>query len=102
MLDKILTISCQDLIFKSKGVLLILQRLGVGLRETFHLGHLRHISPIDEDVSYGSIVDILGVCTLRKESSVMPSLVTQYVLLFANHAVPDLLMARVDDEATSP
>lgn len=31
----------------------------------------------------------------------MPSLVTQHVLLFANHAVPDLLGVRVDDEARS-
>ena len=30
----------------------------------------------------------------------MPSLVTQKVLLFANPAVPDLLGAQVDDEAT--
>jgi hypothetical protein len=31
----------------------------------------------------------------------MPSLVTQQVLLFANPIVPDLLGARLDDEATS-
>jgi hypothetical protein len=31
----------------------------------------------------------------------MPSLVTQQALLFANPAVPELLVARMDDEATS-
>jgi hypothetical protein len=46
-------------------------------------------------------VDILAVCTLRKEPLVTPGLVTQQVLLFANPAVPELLGARVDDEAMS-
>jgi hypothetical protein len=31
----------------------------------------------------------------------MHEVVTQQVLLFANHAVPELPEARVDDEATS-
>jgi hypothetical protein len=81
--------------------LLILQRLGVGLRETFHLEHLGDILPIGEDIGHEAIVDLLAVCTLWKESSVMPSLVIQQVLLFANPSVPDLPGARVDDAATS-
>ena len=93
--------SCQDWRSKSKDVLLILQRLGVGLRETFHLEHLGDILPIDEDIGHEAIVDILAVCTLWKESSVMLRFVTQQVLLFATPAVPEILGVRVDDEATS-
>jgi hypothetical protein len=81
--------------------LLILQRLGVGLRETFHLEHLGDILPIDEDIGHEVIVDIIAVRTLRKESSLMLGFVIQQVLLLADHAVPDLLGARVDDAATS-
>lgn len=79
--------------------MLILQLLGVGLRETFHLEHLGDILPIAEDVGHEVIIDSLAVCALRKESSVMFRFVTQQVLLFANPAVPELLGARVDDEA---
>jgi len=81
--------------------LLILQRLGVGLRETFHLEHLSDILPIDEDIGHEAIVDILAVCTLWKESSAMPGLTTQEVHLFANPVAPERLGAGVDDEATS-
>ena len=52
--------SCQDGRSKSKDVLLILQRLGVGLRETFHLEHLGDILPIDEDIGHEAIVDSLA------------------------------------------
>ena len=74
--------------------LLVLQLLGVGLRETFHLEHLGDILPIDEDIGHEVIVDIIAVCMLWKESSVMPNLVTQQVLLSLNP-----VGARVDDEA---
>jgi hypothetical protein len=40
--------------------LLILQRLGVGLRETFHLEYLGDILPIDEDIGHEAIVDSLA------------------------------------------
>ena len=49
--------------------------------------HLRHIMPIDGDIGHEAIVDILAECMLWKESSVMSSLVTQQVLLFANPIV---------------
>ena len=74
--------------------------LGVGFREALHLEHLGDILPIDEDIGHEAVVDSLAVRTLWKKYSVMLSLVTHQVLLFANHAVPDLLMARVADEAT--
>ena len=74
--------------------LLILQRLGPGLRIAFFSQHLRHISPIDEDIGHEAVVDILAVRTLWKKSSVMLSLVTQQVLLSLNP-----VGARVDDEA---
>jgi hypothetical protein len=51
--------------------LLILQRLGVGLREAFHLEHLLDIATVDEHIGHEAIVDILAMCTLWKESSVM-------------------------------
>jgi len=101
MLEKILSISCQDLISKSKGALVDFAMLGVGLREALHLEHLGDILPIDEDIGHEAVADSLAVRTLWMKSSVMLSLVTHQVLLFANHAVPDLLMARVADEATS-
>ena len=75
--------------------------LGPRLRIAFLSEHLGHILPIHEDISDEAIVDILAVCMLWEESSVMPSLVTQQVLLFANPAVPHFLGARVDDAATS-
>lgn len=81
--------------------LLILQRLGVGLREALHLEHLGDISPIDKDIGYEAIVDILAVCTPGKESSAKPCLVTQHLYLFVNPAVPDLLGTQLDDEARS-
>jgi hypothetical protein len=74
----------------------------VGLRETLYLEHLRHILSVDEDIGHEAVVDSLAVRTFCKKSSVMLSLVTQQVLLFANPAVPDLLGARGDDEATWP
>ena len=61
----------------------------------------RHILFVDKDISHEAVVDSLAVRTLWMKSSVMLSLVTHQVLLFADHAVPDLLMARVADEATS-
>jgi hypothetical protein len=73
----------------------------VGPCEALYLEHFGNILAGHEDIGHEAIVDILGVCTLRKESSVISSLVTQHVLLFANPAVPDLPGARVDDEATS-
>lgn len=73
----------------------------VGFCEALYLKHLRHISPIDEDIGYEAIVDILVMCTLWTESSVMLRLFTQQVLLFANPAVPESLGARVDDEVAS-
>jgi hypothetical protein len=63
--------------------------------------HLRDVTTIDHDIGHEAIVDLLAVCTFWKKSSVMLSLVTQQVLLFANPVVPDLLGARLDDEATS-
>jgi len=93
-------VSCQDWRSKSKGVLLILQRLGVGFYEALHLEHLLDIATVDEGIGHEAIADILAVCTLWKDSSVMPSVATQQVRLFANPAVPELLGARVDDEAT--
>ena len=59
MLEKILTISCQDLIFKSKGALVDFAKLGVGLREALHLEHLGDILPIDEDLGHEAVVDSL-------------------------------------------
>jgi hypothetical protein len=81
--------------------LLILQRLGTGFHQALHLEHLHRISPIDEDIGQEANADILAVRTLWKDSSVMPSVATQQVRLFANPAVPELLGARVDDKATS-
>ena len=75
--------------------------LGPRLRIAFLSEHLHHILPIDEDIGHEAIVDILAVCTLWKESSVMPGLTTQQVHLFANPVVPEILGVRVDDEATS-
>jgi hypothetical protein len=54
-----------------------------------------------EGFGYEAIIDSLAVCTFWKESSVIPSLATEQVLLFANPAVPDLLEVGVDDEARS-
>jgi len=65
-----------------------------------HLSPTAPILSVHEDIGHGAIIDILAVCTPWKESSVTPSVVTQQVPLFANPAVPELLAARVDDEAT--
>ena len=46
-------------------------------------------------------IAVHAVRMLWKEFSVSPGFVTQQVLLFANPAFPELLGARVDDEATS-
>jgi hypothetical protein len=73
----------------------------VGPCEALYLEHFGNILAGHEDIGHEAIVDILAVCTLWKESSVAPGLVTQQVLLCANPAVPELLEARVDDEATS-
>jgi hypothetical protein len=53
-----------------------------------------------ENVGHEVIVHILASCMPWKEVPVAPRLVIQQLLLFANPAVPDLLGARVDDEAT--
>jgi|CXWL01.1.fsa_nt_gi hypothetical protein len=54
-----------------------------------------------QNIGQEATADILVMRTLRKESSVTPSIATHQVLLFANPVVPDLLAVRVDDEATS-
>ena len=93
MLDKILTISCQDLISKSKGALVDFAMLGVGFREALHLEHLGDILPNDEDIGHEAVVDSLAVRTFWTKSSVMLSIVTQQVHVFANPSVPELLVA---------
>lgn len=59
------------------------------------------IPTVGEDIGHEAIVSIFAVCTLRKESSAMPSVVTQQFHLFAKPVASELLGARVDDEATS-
>ena len=73
----------------------------MGLCETLYLEHLGYVVSIHEDIGHEAVVDILAVRTLWKKSSVMLSLVTQQVHLFANPVVPELLGIRVDAEATS-
>ena len=66
MRDKTRAVSCQDWRSKSKGVLLILQRLGVGFHEALHLEHLLDIATIDEDIGHEAIVDILAVFSVGR------------------------------------
>ena len=60
MQDKTPVASCQDWRSKSKGVFVdfATKRLGPGLRIAFLSQHLRHISPIDEDIGHEAVVDI--------------------------------------------
>ena len=58
----------------------------MGLRDNLSLEHLRDILPIHEDISDEAIVDLLALCTLRKESSVMPTLVTQQGLFLVRES----------------
>jgi hypothetical protein len=100
MLGKTCVASCRDWDLSPSDFFSWFGRLGPGLRIAFLSQHLRDIATVGEDIGHEAIVDILAVRTLWKEFSVMPSLVTQQVLLFANPAVPELPGARVDDEAT--
>jgi hypothetical protein len=63
--------------------------------------NFRHILSTRKDIDDEAIVVTLAALMGWKESSVRISLVTPQILLFANPAVPDLPVARVDDEARS-
>ena len=90
MLGKTRVASCRDWDLRPSDFFSWFGRLGPGLRIAFLSQHLRDIATVDEDIGHDAIVDILALCTLLKESSVMPSLATQQVHLFVNPVVPDL------------